>query len=50
VSKGGGLRVVVPADGAVSRVIHLTCLEHVIPCFSSLAGALAWMPAAAQHS
>ena len=50
VSKGGELRLVVPAGGAVSRVILLTCLDHLIPCFSSLAGALARTPAAARHS
>lgn len=50
VSKGGDLRLVVPADGAVSRVIHLTGLDRLIPCFSSLASALAWTPASAQHS
>lgn len=49
-SKGGELRLVAPGDGAVSRVVRLTCLDHLIPCFSSLAGALAWTPAAAQHS
>lgn len=50
VSKGGELRLVVPAGGAVSRVIHLTCLDHVIPCFASLASALHRMPAAARDS
>lgn len=50
VSKGGELLLVAPGDRAVSRVIRLMCLDHVIPCFFSLAGALAWMPAKAQHS
>jgi anti-anti-sigma factor len=45
VSEGGELRLVVPAGGAVSRVISLTCLDLVIPCFSSLAEALARSPA-----
>jgi anti-sigma B factor antagonist len=49
-SEGGELRLVVPTDGAVRRVIHLTCLDHLIPCFSSLARALARAPAAARHS
>ena len=46
VSQGGELRLVVPADGAVPRVVRLTCLDHLIPCFSSLARALARTPAA----
>lgn len=46
VSQGGELRLVAPGDGAVSRVVRLTCLDHLIPCYSSLAGALAWTPAA----
>jgi anti-sigma B factor antagonist len=50
VSKGGELRLVVPADGAVPRIIHLTCLDYLIPCFSSLARALARTPAAARRS
>ena len=36
VSQGGELRLVVPADGAVARIIHLTCLDHLMPCCSSL--------------
>ena len=43
-SQGGELRLVFPAGGAVSRVIHLTCLDHLIPCFASLASALAPTP------
>jgi len=39
-SEGGELRLVIPADGAVARVIYLTCVDHLIPCFPSLAGAL----------
>jgi anti-sigma B factor antagonist len=33
VAEGGGLRLVVPAGGAVSCVIHLTRLDRVIPAF-----------------
>ena len=43
-SQGGELRLVIPADGTVSRIIRLTCLDHLIPCFSSLPGALARTP------
>jgi anti-sigma B factor antagonist len=46
-SEGGELRLVVPADGAVPRVMNLTCLNRFIPCFSSLAEAVARTPAAA---
>jgi anti-anti-sigma factor len=47
VSAGGELRLVVPADGTVPRVMNLTGLDLVIPCFSSLAEALARTPAVA---
>ena len=51
VSEGGELRLVIPADGAVPRIVKLTCLNRFIPCFSSLAEALARPPAATvQHS
>lgn len=46
VSAGGELRLVVPADGTLPRVMNLTGLGLVIPCFSSLAGALARTPEA----
>ena len=49
VSRGGELRLVAPGDSAVSRVVRLTCLDHLIPCFCSLAGALAWTPALPRH-
>ena len=39
-SEGGELRLVVPADGAVSRDVYLTCLDHQVPRFSGLVGAL----------
>jgi anti-sigma B factor antagonist len=35
------LRLVLPTDGAVTRIVNLTCLNSFIPCFSSLAEALA---------
>ena len=51
VSAGGELRLVIPADGVVPRIVNLTCLDSFIPCFSSLAEALARTPAATvQHS
>jgi hypothetical protein len=31
--EGGELRLVIPAAGAVSGVIYLTCQDHLIPCF-----------------
>jgi anti-sigma B factor antagonist len=45
VSEGGELRLVVPADGVVARIVSLTGLDLNLPCFSSVAGALAWTPA-----
>lgn len=42
---GGGLRLVIPADGAVPRIVRLTCLDSFIPCFSSLAEAVTCTPA-----
>jgi anti-sigma B factor antagonist len=51
VSEGGELRLVIPADGTVPRIVNLTCLDRFIPCFSSLAEALARTPdATVQHS
>lgn len=40
-AEGGDLRVVVPAAGAVPRVMALTCIDRLIPCFGSLEEALA---------
>jgi anti-sigma B factor antagonist len=45
-SDGGEMRLVVPASGAVPRVLALTSLHLFIPCFPSLAAALAQSPAA----
>jgi anti-sigma B factor antagonist len=38
---GGELRLLVPPDGPVSRILALTCLDRVIPGFVSLKEALA---------
>jgi anti-sigma B factor antagonist len=43
--QGGGLRLVLPASGAMVRVFTLTGLDHVIPHFASLEQALAQAPA-----
>ena len=45
VAEGGELRLVVPRDGAVARILNLTALDHLLPCFSSLSQALAPAPA-----
>jgi anti-anti-sigma factor len=42
---GGGLCLAIPADGAVPRIIGLTRLDHLIPCFPSVAQAVAGAPA-----
>ena len=39
-AEGGGLRLAIPVDGAVARLL-LTGLDCVIPSFGSLEGALA---------
>lgn len=44
---GGELRLVIPADGLVPRILVLTCLDYSIPCFASLKEAVAQIPAAA---
>lgn len=50
VAEGGGLRLVVPSDGAVRRILNLSGLDLVLPCFSSLTQAVAPAPApAVQH-
>lgn len=41
------LRLVIPADGAVPRIVSLTGIERYIPCFASLEEALSQMPATA---
>jgi anti-anti-sigma regulatory factor len=45
VSEGGELRLAVPADGVVARIVSLTGLDLYLPCFSSVAGAMARTPA-----
>jgi anti-sigma B factor antagonist len=45
--KGGELRLVIPAGGAVFRVFTLTSLDRFIPRFGSLQEALVQRPAAA---
>ena len=40
-AKGGELRLVVPADGAVQRVLTLLGVDRFIPCFASLEEAVA---------
>jgi anti-sigma B factor antagonist len=40
-AKGGELRLVVAAEGAVARVLAVTALDRVIPSFGSLGQALA---------
>ena len=40
-AKGGELRLVVPADGAVHRVLTLLGIDHFIHCFASLEKAVA---------
>ncbi len=44
-SDGGDLRLVIPADGVVARIITLTGLDTVLRCFPSLADAVAGPPA-----
>ena len=39
-AEGGGLRLVLPADGPVVRVVTVTGLDRLIPCFGSLGLAL----------
>jgi anti-anti-sigma factor len=46
---GGELRLLTPADGPVPRVMALTCLDRLMPCFTSLKEALAQPHAAANQ-
>ena len=43
-AEGSGLRLVIPADGAVPRIVALTGIDQFIPCFASLDDALAQTP------
>ena len=45
-AEGGGLRLVIPADGAVARIFAITRLDRIIPLFGSLDEALTLRPAA----
>jgi anti-sigma B factor antagonist len=47
VTDGGGLRLVIPADGAALRVFTVTGLDRLIPHFASREQALAQVPAGA---
>lgn len=50
ISEGGELRLVIPADGAVPRIMALICVDRLVPCFGGLAEAVAGTPgAAARH-
>jgi anti-sigma B factor antagonist len=44
VAEGGELRLVLPRDGPVPRIVTLMCLDQLIPSFASLAEALARTP------
>jgi len=44
--EGGGLRLVISADGEVIRIFTLTSVHRFIPCFGSLQEALLQRPAA----
>jgi anti-sigma B factor antagonist len=48
VAESGGLRLVIPAGGAVLRVLTVTGLDHLIPHFAALEQALARVPAASR--
>jgi hypothetical protein len=41
VAEGGELRLVLPGDGPVPRIVTLMCLDRLIPSFATLAEALA---------
>lgn len=45
-ARGGGLRLVLCPGGGVPRIVTVTGLDRVIPCFASLREALAHTPAA----
>jgi anti-anti-sigma factor len=42
---GGGLRLVIPADGVFPRIFTLTSMDGVIPHFTTVRQALAQVPA-----
>jgi anti-sigma B factor antagonist len=43
-AEGSGLRLVIPADGAVPRTLAMTGIDQFIPCFASLGDALGQTP------
>jgi anti-anti-sigma factor len=43
-AQGNVLRLVIPADGTVPRILTLTGIDRLIPCFASLEDALAQAP------
>ena len=45
VADGGGLRLVIPAEGAFLRVFTVTGLDGIIPHFATVEQALAQIPA-----
>jgi anti-sigma B factor antagonist len=48
-AEGGELRLVLPADGPIPRIVTLMCLDQHIPSFASLAEALAHASVAVVH-
>jgi anti-sigma B factor antagonist len=46
-AEGGELRLAIPADGAIARILAITRLDSVIPLFGSLEEALTSRPAVA---
>ena len=43
-AEGGELRLVLPGDGPIPRIVTLMCLDRLIPSFASLEAALAPPP------
>lgn len=43
-AEGHELRLVIPADGAVPRILTLTGVDHFVPCFTRLEEALGQTP------
>ena len=39
-AEGGGLRLVLPDEGAIPRIVTLMCVDRLIPSFASLEEAL----------
>jgi len=44
VAAGGELRLVLPEDGPIPRIVIMMCLDQLIPSFASLAEALSRTP------